>query len=168
MDTRVLAERLQRLEDAEAIRSLKSRYFTSCDAKNPAAMRACFADGPVAIDFGMIGRFDNADALVAVYTQMACHPHMVERHHGSNPQIEVIDATRARGTWSLAYELIDTQNQKLTQLAGHYEDEYRRTADGWRMSATKFVATSTLSFDLAEGLTKVLFAGNPAMAGVAT
>lgn len=164
MNPTVTAERLQRLEDAEAIRSLKARYFACCDAKDPAGMRACFADGPVAIDYGVIGCYDTADALVAVYTQMACHPHMVERHHGSNPQIEVIDATRARGRWSLAYELIDTQKHTLTQLAGHYEDEYRRAADGWRISATRFVATSTLSFDLSQGAPKVLFAGNPATA----
>lgn len=162
MNSESIAERLQRLEDAEAIRNLKSRYFACCDAKDPQGMRACFVDGPVAIDFGVVGKFDRADPLVAVYTQIACHPHMVERHHGSNPQIEVIDATRARGTWSLAYELIDTQNRKLTQLAGFYEDEYRRVAGGWRISATRFVATSTLSFDLAEGLAKVVFAGNPA------
>lgn len=161
MNTDSLAERLQRLEDAEAIRSLKSRYFACCDAKDPQGMRACFVDGPVAIDYGVVGQFDNADALIAVYTQIACHPHMVERHHGSNPQVEVIDATHARGSWSLAYELIDTQNQKLNQLAGYYEDEFRRVADGWRISATRFVATSVLSYDLAEGLARVMFSGRP-------
>lgn len=156
-----ITDRLQRLEAAEAIRNLKSRYLACCDDKDPAGMRACFVDGPCAIDYGAVGRFDTADALVAVYTQIACHPHMVERHHGSNPQIEVLDSTRARGRWSLAYELIDTQANRLTQLSGHYEDEYRRVADGWRISATRFVATSMLSFDLAEGLTKVLMAGRP-------
>lgn len=161
MNPAVIAERLQRLEDAEAIRNLKHRYFACCDAKDPEGMRACFADGPVDIDYGVIGRFETADALVAVYTQMACHPHMVERHHGANPQIEVIDATRARGSWSLAYELIDTEKRSLTQLAGVYEDEYRRAPDGWRISATRFVATSTLSLDLKDGVAHVNYAGRP-------
>lgn len=155
--------RLQRLEDVQAICNLKSRYLDCCDRKDPAGMRACFVDGAADIDFGAVGRFDNADALVAVYTQIACHPHMVERHHGANPQIEVLDAQHARGRWSLDYELIDTQAQRLTRLAGYYEDAYRREADGWRIRATRFVATSTLSLDLKEGL-RVLFAGRPGAA----
>ncbi|TXH05914.1 MAG: nuclear transport factor 2 family protein [Nevskiaceae bacterium] len=155
-----IEQRLRALESAEAIRSLKARYFFACDRKDPATMRDCFVDGPVHIDYGVIGTFDNADTLVQLYTQMACHPHMVEMHHGANPQIEVIDDTRAQGTWSLHYCLINTQQNSFTQLGGYYEDEYRRTPSGWKISRTRFVATSTLALDLSAGDAKVLFAGS--------
>lgn len=142
--------RLQVLEDREAIRDLKAAYFAACDAKDPAAMRACFADGRVAIDYGVIGVFDNADDLVAVFTRLGCHPHMIEMHHGVNPRIELIDADRARGRWSLHYQLIDTRERRLTQLGGCYDDEYRRDADGgWKITATRSVITSTLVLALA-------------------
>lgn len=159
MDAGQIERRLQALEDTEAIRSLKARYLFCCDRKDPKGMRACFADGPVQIDYGAIGTFDNADTLVTLYTQIACHEHMVELHHGANPQIEVLDETRARGTWSLQYGLINTQNQSITQLAGYYEDEYVKQGGSWKMSSTRFVATSTLALDYSDTVAKALFAG---------
>lgn len=154
-----IQQRLQRLEDIEAIRQLKARYLWCCDRKDPAGMRACFADGPVHIDYGAIGTFDRADALAKVFTEIGCHDHMVELHHGMNPQIEVLDATRARGTWSLHYFLVNTQTRGATQLAGYYEDEYRKDGGAWRIVSTRFVPTSTLALDLSEGTAKALFAG---------
>ncbi|MGH8560600.1 MAG: nuclear transport factor 2 family protein, partial [Nevskiales bacterium] len=131
----------------------------SCDRKDPKSMRACFADGPVHIDYGVVGTFDNADALVKLYTEIACHEHMVEMHHGMNPQIEVLDETQARATWSLHYFLINTQTKGVTQLAGYYEDEYRKQGGAWKISRTRFVATSTLALDLTGENLKSLFAG---------
>lgn len=156
-----LERRLRALEDIEAIRVLKARYLACCDRKDPAGMRACFADGPVHIDFGVVGTFDRADALVEVYSAIACHPHMVELHHGSNPQIEIVDERKAHATWSLHYGLIDTKERTLIQLAGYYEDEYRKQDGAWKISRTRFVATSNLTMDLNEAEVKVLFAGRP-------
>lgn len=161
METNGLERRLRVLEDIEAIRALKARYLACCDAKDPAGMRACFADGAVHIDFGVIGVFDRADALVEVYTRAACHEHMVEMHHGANPQIEILDESRACASWSLQYGLIDTQAQRLTQLAGWYEDEYRKQDGSWKITRTRFVATSSLAMDLSDSAVKVLFAGRP-------
>jgi SnoaL-like domain len=154
-----LEGRLRRLEDIEEIRALKSRYFYCCDRKDPKGMRACFKDGPVYIDYGAVGKFDNADALVKVFTEIGCHDHMVEMHHGVNPQIELLDATRARGTWKLHYFLINTNDRSLTQLGGYYEDEYQVQDGHWKISRTRFVVSSTLAMSVADGLAKVLFAG---------
>ena len=152
-------QRLQRLEDAEAIRTLKHRYFFCCDRKDPAGMRNCFIDGTLHIDYGPVGTFDTADALVKVFTDVGCHDYMVEMHHGINPQIEVLDEIHARGKWSLHYFLINTQARSLTQLGGYYEDEYRKINGAWKISRTKFTPTSTLAMDLAEVTPKTLFAG---------
>lgn len=154
-----IEKRLARLEAIEAIREVKARYLACCDAKDPAGVRACFADGKIHIDFGVIGTFDHADAMVELYTQMACHPHMVEMHHGSNPRIQIIDAQTAHGQWALTYQLINTEMNTLTQLGGEYEDEYRLTDDGWKISATKFTVTSTLAVELGEAGMNPLFAG---------
>lgn len=154
-------QRLQRLEDIEAIRNLKARYLFCCDRKDPKGMRACFADKDVHIDYGVVGTFDNADALVKIYSEIACHDYMVEMHHGSNPQIGVLSDTQARGTWSLHYFLINTQTKTLTQLAGYYEDEYRKESGAWKISRTRFVATSTLALDATGEALKSTFAGRP-------
>lgn len=154
-----VAKRLLVLEDIEAIRALKARYFFACDRKDLRTFRGCFADGKIAIDYGVVGKFDNADALTQVFSDMACHEHMVEMHHGANPQIEIMSETQARGTWSLHYFLINTQTKNLTQLAGYYEDEYRKQNGAWRISCTRFVATSTLALDYTDTVAKTLFAG---------
>lgn len=161
MDVARLQARLERLEDLDAIRELKARYFAACDGKDPAGMRACFADGEVAIDYGVIGCFDRADALVAVFTQMACHPHMVEMHHGVNPRIELTSADRARGEWGLHYQLINTREATLTQLGARYEDEYQRTAQGWKIRATRCVVDSTLVLALGDAAIRALVTGRP-------
>jgi len=132
VDNSTLERRLRVLEDIEAIRTLKANYLARCDAKDPAGMRACFVDGPVKIDYGVIGSFDRADALVEIFRQVGCHDYMVEMHHGVNPQIQV-DGDSARGTWGLHYQLINTNENTLTQLGAYYDDEYRRTAQGWKI-----------------------------------
>lgn len=154
-----LEQRLATLEACEAIRSLKARYLACCDAKDPAAMRACFVDGPVAIDYGVIGSFDRADALVEIFQQIGCHPHMVEMHHGVNPQIIVKSADHAEGRWGLHYQLINTNDNTLTQLGAYYEDEYRKTTVGWKMSATKCVVTSTLVLKLSADVVQAMVIG---------
>jgi hypothetical protein len=159
MKQKDLEQRLQKLEDIEEIRALKSRYFYACDRKDPKEMRACFKDGPVYIDYGAIGKFDNADALTKVFTEIGCHDYMVEMHHGMNPQIDLIDSTRARGSWKLHYFLINTKDKTLTQLGGFYEDEYQVVHGVWKISRTRFVATSTLALDIGSGAAKALFAG---------
>jgi hypothetical protein len=153
------ARRLQALEDVEAIRRLKARYLSCCDRKDPAGMRACFADGTVDIDYGPVGRFDTADALVKVFVEVGCHEHMVEMHHGANPQIEILSADSARGSWSLQYGLINTRENTLTQLIGFYEDGYRRIGGDWKMVKTHFTPTSTLVLQLGADAVKTLFAG---------
>lgn len=158
MTMKTTEQRLQALEDLEALRTLKARYFFCCDRKDTAGMRAAFADGKVHIDYGMVGTFDNADALVKIFAEIGCHPHMVEMHHGANPQLALVDAQHATGQWSLHYFLINTQAKNITQLAGYYDDEYVKTSAGWKILKTKFNVTSTLVLDIADGMAKVLVA----------
>lgn len=159
MKQQTVEQRLARLEAIEAIQRLKHDYFFFCDQKRPEQVRDCFVDGPCHIDYGRIGVFTHRDQLIAVFTELACHAHMVEMHHAQNPRIEVLSDTEARAVWSLYYSLIDTRQQQLTQLGGYYEDEYRCVDGQWKIYATVFNATSTLSCALSEGVARVLFAG---------
>ena len=161
MTAPTLEQRVAALEAIEQIRELKARYLACCDAKNPAGMRACFVDGPVKIDYGVIGTFDRADALVDIFKQIGCHPHMVEMHHGVNPQIELLDSEHAKGHWGLHYQLINTNDKTLTQLGATYDDEYRKTAEGWKMVATRCVVTSTLVLQLGSDALKAVVTGRP-------
>lgn len=154
-----LEARVRRLEDADAIRRLKARYFTCCDRKDPQGMRDCFVPGHVHIDYGQIGTFDTRDALVDVFARLGCHPYIVEMHHGVNPEIAVLDDTHARGTWGLHYQMIDTNARTLTQLGAYYDDEYRKVDGEWKIAGTRCVVTSTLTARYEGDAPGVLFAG---------
>lgn len=157
-----LEQRIQALEDIEAIKRLKHDYFYFCDSKQPDKVRGCFIDGPVHIDYGSIGTFENRDAMVAVFTELACHEHMVEMHHAQNPRIDLVDPANATGVWGLYYYLIDTRANTVTQLGAYYEDAYRKVDGRWLISATVCHVNSTYSCDLSEHVAKVLFAGGNA------
>lgn len=161
-----IEQRLARLEAIEAIKQLKHKYLFNCDQKRPALVRECFVDGPANIDFGRVGCFDNADALVAVFEQLACAEHIVEMHHAQNPQIELHSDTKASAVWGLYYYMIDTRQQITTQLAGFYEDEYRCGEDGeWKISACHYTVTSSQILamsDAMDGMVQRIFAGSQA------
>lgn len=159
-----LEQRIRALEHIEAIKRLKHRYFFNCDQKRPAEVRACFVDGPMVIDYGRIGQFEDADTMVETFEKLACAEHIVEIHHAQNPQIELLDAERARGTWGLYYFLIDTRQQICTQLAGFYEDEYRCLDGDWKISRTSFQVTSSQVLSIGDGISRILFAGRSAPA----
>jgi hypothetical protein len=154
-----LEQRLARLEAIEAIRQLKARYFHACDNKQPEVVRGCFAPGKIDLRYGRIGDFNDREAMLAVFTDLACQPHIVEMHHGQNPRIEVLDETNARGIWGLYYFLIDTRRQTVTQLAGFYDDAYECREGQWCITRSCYEVTSTQIFDLSEGLARVIFAG---------
>ncbi len=156
-----LTERLRALEDIEAIRRLKARYFHCCDRKDPEGMRDCFVPGQARIDYGPLGVFDHRDQLVELFERLGCHDHIVEMHHGSNPQIEIVDERSARGVWSLYFQRIDTRAHTLTQLGGWYEDVYVKDDSRWRIAQTRCVIDSNLVLSLADAVARVLGAGRP-------
>lgn len=139
-----LALRLQRLEDIDAIRQLKARYFHACDHKDIDTLRTCFVEGPLVIDYGVIGRFTEREAFLDIYRQMACHPHIIDMHHGQNAQIEWQSPTTARATWDLYFHQINQQTGMLTQLGGFYQDRFIKENTRWVIAETTFQVTSTL------------------------
>ena len=159
-------QRLARLEAIEAIKQLKSRYFHACDTKQPELVRQCFASGEIDLRYGRIGDFTDREQLVAVFSELACHEHIVEMHHGQNPRIEVHDDRRASGRWGLYYHLIDTRQNTVTQLAGFYDDQYVCVDGQWLIYGSEYRVSSTQIFDLSEGLAKAIFAGAAAPAAL--
>ncbi|MFD1699735.1 nuclear transport factor 2 family protein [Halopseudomonas phragmitis] len=126
-------QRLIRLEDLEAIRTLKHRYLNACDQKDIDAIRDCFAAGEIWIDFGPVGTFSNRDDFIEVYRHMACRPQVVDLHHGANPEITLDGDEWAQARWALYYFNLDADTGLTRQLGGVYLDRYRKTSEGWRI-----------------------------------
>ena len=163
-DSLDIGARLRAMEDLEAIRALKARYFHCCDQKDPQGMRECFAPGEVLIDYGSVGVFHERDQLVEVFERLGCVDHIVELHHGVNPQIAITDEHHASARWGLHYQQIDTRMRTLTQLGACYDDSYRKIDGAWKIASTRCVVNSTLVLDLGEGGVKPVVTGRPPVA----
>lgn len=147
--TTALEARLARLEAQSEINTLKSRYLNACDAKDPDRIRACFTTD-ADLDYGPMGKF-GVDGLIAIFTQIAMNSPIVDMHHGHNGEIEFLDDDNARGTWSLAFITFDPRTKAFRSTTGFYSDAYRRTAEGWRVSASTFRPRASLSGTLTDG-----------------
>ncbi len=161
--TRSIEQRLTRLEDIEAIKQLKYRYFNACDRKDSEVMRDCMADGEIHIDYGALGTFNHRDKMIDLFLSLASGDHIIDLHHGQNPEITIESGTTARAVWALYFFQINTETQQLTQLGGHYEDTYIKQGGVWRMNSTiysvhsSYIAT-TVDIEDAKQV-KALFAG---------
>ena len=73
-------------------------------------------------------------------------PNVITEHRVTHPEIEV-NGDEATGTWYLQDRVIVAEFDFMLIGAGFYHDRYRRTADGWRISATGYDRTydATLS-----------------------
>lgn len=160
MDNNTLAQQVQQLQDTQAICELKYRYLNACDEKLPDQVRDCFAPGPVAIDYGHIGRFDNRDDFVAVFVELGCHPHIVDMHHAQNPIIEFQGPDHARGKVGLRFQSINTRDKTSAQFGGQYQDEYRRIDGQWLITASQFRIHSVVLRDFSGDAERVVYTGS--------
>ena len=58
-----LEARIQRLEDIEAIKQLKAKYFHACDQKQLSEIESCFVSGEMLIDYAAVGIFKCREEL---------------------------------------------------------------------------------------------------------
>lgn len=144
------------LERIEAVKALKYRYWRACDDKDPEAFRACFVSSEASIDFGHLGRFDDADRVTDVFRKIALRevdgrPVVLDMHHGLHPHIVLRSDTEASGTWTLHFRQVDLLAKTETVSSGEYDDEYRIEDGRWRMSrchyATRWSITRPLTAD---------------------
>jgi len=160
-----LEQRLAALEDIRAIEALKWRYLRACDRKQPEEVRDCLVPEAV-VDFEGFPFFSDRDSFVEVYREFGCQPHIVDMHHGQNPIVELTGADTARGWFDLFFFQIDTQNQRHTQMAIAYDDEFERRGGRWwivKTVARRYsVRVETIS---PEGTPTVEFAGRSDQAG---
>ncbi len=137
-----LEQRIAALEALESIRQLKHRYLNACDLKEVEAIRDCFAEGEIVIDYGPVGCFQDRDSFVALYQSLACNERVIDLHHGANPEIELLAEDEAEARWALYYFNLDADTGATRQLGGVYQDRYRRIDGQWKIVATAFRAHS--------------------------
>lgn len=136
-------ERLEALEQIEAIKALKHRYFRSCDAKDPDTFRACFIAQGADVHYGPLGGFDDADEIAAVFTRIALHkvdgkPVILDMHHGMHPDITLTGPDTATGRWTLKFRQLNMIERTERLLTGEYDDDYVIEDGVWKMARSHF------------------------------
>ena len=125
------------MDDVEAIRQLKARYFRTMDTKDWAGMRQVFADD-VVMDTSSSGGglITGADEFMAFLEPTL--QDVVTVHHGHMPEIELTSPTTATGIWSME-DMLRWPDGSEMHGYGHYLETYEKVDGEWR------IATSTLT-----------------------
>lgn len=153
-----LARRVQRIEDLDAIKRVKARYLNACDAQDPESAKSCFAEGEVSIDMGHVGILKTRDEFAALYKAAGCHPFVLDMHHGTNPEIDFVDDTHAKGLWALSYRNINTKDKTVTFLSLVYHDEYQKFGSQWKITSSRSDFKQALHCSFADGPITALLA----------
>ena len=125
------------MDDVEAIRQLKARYFRTMDTKDWAGMRQVFA-ADVVMDTSSSGGgvITGADEFMAFLEPTL--QDVVTVHHGHMPEIELTSPTTATGIWSME-DMLRWPDGSEMHGYGHYLETYEKVDGEWR------IATSTLT-----------------------
>ena len=125
------------MDDVEAIKQLKARYFRTMDTKDWDGMRRVFTDD-VTVDTTASGGgvVTGADDFVAFLREMLSDA--VTVHHGHMPEIELTSPTTATGVWALQDMIVFPSGMRLDGY-GHYHESYEKADGEWR------IASSTLT-----------------------
>ncbi|OCW86520.1 MULTISPECIES: nuclear transport factor 2 family protein [Gordonia] len=134
-------------EDLRAIESLKYRYLRSLDTKDWATFESTLTED-VTGNYGESLAFSNRNELVG-YMRENVGPAVITEHRVAHPEIE-IDGDTARGRWYLQDRVIVAEFSFMLIGAAFYDDTYRRTADGWRISSTGYDRTYEATVGLAD------------------
>jgi hypothetical protein len=137
-----LEQRVRMIEDVEEIRKLKWRYCNFSDrgwglaGTDYGAWAALFVDDAIYFTNGLTPTFTSRVALDEWNTGLRATK-AFSFHLVGNGHIEVT-ADAATGKWHALTPVTDPQGTVAIWSAGVFEDEFRRTADGWRIAKLSF------------------------------
>jgi SnoaL-like domain len=138
------------LADVAAIEQVKYRYLRGLDTKHWDDFAATLTDdviGNYAASLGEEHRFTNRADLVE-FMRSSLGPEIITEHRVTHPEITVT-GDEATGRWYLQDRVIVAEFNFMLIGAGFYRDQYRRTPDGWRISATGYDRTYDATMSLA-------------------
>jgi ketosteroid isomerase-like protein len=143
---------IERLMSIEDIKITKARYFRAVDSKDEALLREVFADD-VELDYrgattDPATGLNAAEGATSEILRGGDHcarliakslVGIVSVHHGSTPEIEIIDASHARGIWPMVDRLKFAAGGPVSEMIGygHYHETYVKERGKWRIRTLK-------------------------------
>lgn len=123
------------MDDIEAIKHLKARYFRTMDSKDWNALRQQFCDD-ILIDSSESGGEVISGADNCINFLQGAIGNVITVHHGHMPEIELTSATTAQGTWAMEDMLRWPDGRELHGY-GHYHETYEKINGSWRIKTLK-------------------------------
>jgi len=140
------------LAEIEAIKHVKYRYLRALDTKHWDDFAATLTED-VTADYGKsMGsdhKFADRDSLVT-FMRTAMPANLISEHRVNHPEITVTGPDSATGIWYLQDRVIVPDANLMLIGAAFYHDTYRRTADGWKISATGYQRTYDATMPLSD------------------
>jgi len=82
--------------------------------------------------------FDSRDAIVAFMRDNLSGEKVITLHQGHEPEIELVDEDRARGTWYLQDIMLHLEAGVRLYGSAIYEDAYRKIDGVWKIVETGY------------------------------
>lgn len=136
-----LEHQIRRLTDIEAIKQLKYRYVRAMSYSDWDALEKTMTeDVQTSYSDGKYTFGSRAEVLNLLRTSHDDTLHNVIAYwHVTMPIIEITGPDTAKGSWGMYHRYIDRGERNIEEEQfAFYEDEYVRTADGWKISRTGY------------------------------
>jgi len=129
-----IEKRVLRLEEIEALKQLKYRYWRCLDLKQWSELRELFvADATVSYGSGRY-EFQGIEAIMKFLTESLAEERGAKTiHHGHHPEIELTSATTARASWALYNYMYNVQQNRAIRIGAYYHDECVKVGERWKL-----------------------------------
>ena len=147
--TRSVEERLQLLEDIQEINTLKARYCHACDGfrggptHDYEGVAACFTEDGVWDPTPLLPKAQGRQAIREMIRSHQTMPFAM--HNAVNPVIEVAGDTPT-GKFNVIV-MVTSADRKAHWVFAHYEDQFVRTPDGWRIQYLRALVDVYASYE---------------------
>jgi ketosteroid isomerase-like protein len=125
-------------DELEAIRRLKYAYLRTLDLKQFDQLGALLTEDCTSAYEDGKTVLEGRQAIVRWLESVLGDRGIVTEHHCHHPEISFTSDTEASGTWYLQDRVIVPAADLEIAGTAFYDDRYRRTTDGWRISHTGY------------------------------
>jgi hypothetical protein len=137
-----LRARIRVLEDLEAIKKLKARYWLYMDRKLWDEYGDCFTEDAV-MDVPPTTKWQGRKEIVQSLSKVLNS--LITVHQGHHADIEIISETTAKATWAMYDNIQDMRSNTKMEGYGFYEDEYVKEHGRWKIKNLKLTRFFTQS-----------------------
>lgn len=141
----------QKLEDIEAIRQLKYRYFRCIDTANITELAELFTqDANIRLEGGTYTFEAQGRDKICEAISYGFHAEAVAFHHGHHPEIEIVSDTEANGLWYLRDWFLDLRRMITTDGTAFYRDQYVKHDGRWWIQQSHYSRVWEIVEDVTE------------------